>query len=262
MAWSSVLIKIGREDEFKVRPDYFVYNAGSAAAANSSRRPPSLLLLPPSYHYLRNTSTGLLRHGEDDLVVVACLKIVVPQDQDETPDNKDKEDVAEMILLCKGKWWISRWRGITGIEREKLPYCTSSCSVVPVGDNMLCWVFKSSGLMFCNVLDERRVLRYVPLPDDPHCSANYSSSWNVCVTSGGNVVKFVNMYARCCCGGAGASECKHSKHCYVVKTWTLTMDSMTWVLDGMMDSTELWTHDSYKSLPCRQPGYPVAVLAS
>ncbi|GJN28683.1 hypothetical protein PR202_gb16840 [Eleusine coracana subsp. coracana] len=63
-----------------------------------------------------------------------------------------------------------------------------------------------------NMFDERLGLRYVPLPDDPRCSANYSSSRNVCVTAGGDTVKFVNTFARCCCGGDGATECKRSKN--------------------------------------------------
>lgn len=41
----SMLIKVAREREFEVRPDNFIYNAGTAAA-NSSPKPPSLSLLP------------------------------------------------------------------------------------------------------------------------------------------------------------------------------------------------------------------------
>ncbi|KAF8701805.1 hypothetical protein HU200_033123 [Digitaria exilis] len=48
---------------------------------------------------------------------------------------------------------------------------------------------------------------------------------------------------------ADANKRKRSEHCYVIKTWTFRMDSMTWVVDGMMDSTELWADDSYKGLP-------------
>ncbi|KAF8701803.1 hypothetical protein HU200_033121 [Digitaria exilis] len=257
----SMLVKVTRESYYKVRPDYFVYNAGNAAA-NSSQRPPSLLLLPPGYHYLDKDSTGLLRRGEDDLVV-ANLKMVEPKDDDTTPKDKQQQQqhVAEMTLLRSGKWWTLRWSRITGIEKEKLRYWISSRCVIPVGDDTLCWIISMhEGLIFCKVYEERPVLQYVPLPEDPRCSAGYYSSWNVCVTSGGNAVKFVNRFARCCCGGAGASKCKHSEDCYVIKTWTLRMDSMTWVVDGMMDSTELWAHDSYKGLPRLEPGFPVVSM--
>lgn len=35
---------------------------------------------------------------------------------------------------------------------------------------------------------------------------------------------------------------------------------MTWVLDGMMDSTELWALDAYKSLPRVPPRFPVVSM--
>ncbi|KAF8659099.1 hypothetical protein HU200_058745 [Digitaria exilis] len=204
----SMLIKVAREsDYYRARPDYFLYNAGNAAANSPQRRPPSLLLLPPSYHYyLNKASTGLLRRGEDDLVV-ANLKMAKPKDDDTTPKNKQQQQhVAEMTLLRSGKWWTLRWSRITGIEKEKLRYWISSRCVIPVAPITI------------------RAGTYV------------------CVTSGSNAVKFVNRFARCCCGGAGASK----------------MDSMTWVVDGMVDSTELWAHDSYNGLPRLEPGFPVA----
>ncbi|TVU01044.1 hypothetical protein EJB05_53525, partial [Eragrostis curvula] len=38
------------------------------------------------------------------------------------------------------------------------------------------------------------------------------------------------------------------------------MDSMTWVIDGMMDATELWALDAYKGLPRVQVGFPVVSM--
>nr|CAB3467569.1 unnamed protein product [Digitaria exilis] len=243
----SVLIKVSREGGSDKTKDYFVYNAGTAATG--SPRPPSLSLLPPYSGYLRNDWTGILRRGEDDLVV-ACLKIETRKNDDNTP----KEHVPEMLMFRSGKWWKIRWARIIGIENDELVYFWSS-RVIPVGDNMLCWFCLHRGLIFYIVDDKRLV--YKPLPDDP---SSAHSGRNVCVTSAGNVVKFVNMFARCCCGGGGASECKHSKNCYAIKTWTLRMDSMTWVLDGMMDCTELWVLDAYKSLPRVRPEFPVVSM--
>ncbi|GJN07341.1 hypothetical protein PR202_ga25165 [Eleusine coracana subsp. coracana] len=174
--------------------------------AGNAVQPPSLSLLPPCYRYLVSDSTGmLLRHGEDELVV-ARLEIVTPNDK--TPKEHHVADKC----------------------------------VIPVGDDMLCWVWTHQGLILCNVFDENNlVLRYVPLPKDDatSCGTGISSSGNVCVTS----------------------QCKHSKNCFIIKTWKLRMDSMTWVLDGIMDSSEMWALHTYdKSLPRVRPEYPVVSM--
>nr|CAB3482783.1 unnamed protein product [Digitaria exilis] len=248
----SVLVRASREGDYGKPKDYFVYNAGTTAT--DSPRPPSLSLLPPCYHYMYKDSTGILRRSENDLVV-ARLKIEARNNGDKTPK---KDHVAEMLMFRSGEWWNIRWARIAGIENDELGrYLWSSSSVIPVGDNMLCWVCLGRGLIFFNVDDDDARLVYVPLPEDPRSA--YSGR-NVCVTSAGNLVKFVNMFARCCCGGDGASECEHSKHCYVIKTWTLRMDSMTWVLDGMIDCTELWALDAFKSLPHVRLEFPVVSM--
>ncbi|TVU01043.1 hypothetical protein EJB05_53524, partial [Eragrostis curvula] len=245
----SVLIRIVREE----RNNYFIYNAGTTDAGSS--QPPSLSLLPPCSRYLAKDKTGILRCGEDGLVV-ARLEMV--QLKDETPTKH----VADVVRFRSGAWYIERPRisGVSNGTEEEMFLSSWFCwSVIPVGDDMLCWVSLHRGLIFSKVYNERLTLQYVPLPEDASCTEHFYSSWNVCVTAV-DTVKFVNIFARCCCGGAGGCKCQHSQHAYLIKTWTLRMDSMTWVIDGMMDATELWALNAYKSLPRIQVGFPVVSM--
>ncbi|KAF8701813.1 hypothetical protein HU200_033134 [Digitaria exilis] len=158
----SVLVRASREGDYGKPKDYFVYNAGTTAT--DSPRPPSLSLLPPCYHYMYKDSTGILRRSENDLVV-ARLKIEARNNGDKTPK---KDHVAEMLMFRSGEWWNIRWARIAGIENDELGrYLWSSSSVIPVGDNMLCWVCLGRGLIFFNVDDDDARLVYVPLPEDP-----------------------------------------------------------------------------------------------
>ncbi|KAL6653275.1 hypothetical protein ACP70R_008853 [Stipagrostis hirtigluma subsp. patula] len=267
----SMLIRISYEHGYGDEGDYFVYNAGAAAA--DPPRPPSLLLLPPYYvprkqldlyssgpgdlvqHDLDDNSTGLLRRGEDELVV-AQLMVVANKD---TPRQK----VAELLLLRSGKWstrrpLISHGDGKAG---EPLPSSWATTTTVAVGDRLLCWADSSRGLLLCDVYDDDPVLRYVPLPVEA-AEPLYGdrSSRNVSVTAGG-AVKFINVFPRCCCGGAGSSNCRHSYRAYTINTWTLRMDDMVWVMDGMVDSTELWAQDAYEErVPRVQLDDPIVSL--
>ena len=72
-------------------------------------------------------------------------------------------------------------------------------------------------------------------------------------------MKFVGVFPRCCCGGAGATHCRRSRHAYTVRTWTLSTDTMAWAMDAMVDATELWALDAAKALPRAQPAYPIIV---
>ncbi|KAL6626945.1 hypothetical protein ACP70R_030671 [Stipagrostis hirtigluma subsp. patula] len=240
--------------------DHFVYNAGAAAAGTP--RPPSLSLLPPYYsageqmgpysscpgaplkHILNHDSAGLLRRGEDEFVV-AELKMVASV---ATPTQV----VTKLLLFRSGVWSIKRpliRRSDGKDDGEEPPSWARADTVLPVGDRLLCWVDVSGGLMFCDVFDESPELRYVPLPmDAAEPQFGQRSSRNVSVTAGG-AVKFVNVFPRCCCGGAGASDCRHSHRAYTINTWTLTVDDMAWVMDGMVDATELWALDAYEGLP-------------
>ncbi|TVT99927.1 hypothetical protein EJB05_54668, partial [Eragrostis curvula] len=255
----SVLFQIsveeGRFDDHTV--DHLVYNAGVTAGPNP--RPPSVSLIPPyylsdeevekTYRYsttprrpvhrrLEVGATGILRRGEEDFVV-AELKMVVVN------DDAPKKKAAELLMLRSGEWTVQRptVRHITGEEvREPLLSSWKTRAILPVGDKQLCWVDQFRGLMFSNVFDDSPSLQYVAPPVKPYCS-------NMSVTANGSVVKFVNIFPRCCCGSQGATECHRSSHAYTINTWTLRLDDMAWVMDGMMDSTEVWALDAYNGLP-------------
>ncbi|KAL6653284.1 hypothetical protein ACP70R_008862 [Stipagrostis hirtigluma subsp. patula] len=94
---------------------------------------------------------------------------------------------------------------------------------------MLCWVDLAHGLMFSDLFEEGPRLRYPPLPGDHFFDR--SSCRNVCVTAGG-MLKFVNIFPRCCCGGA----------------------------DGIVDCTKIWALDGYECIPRVQLDYPVVSM--
>ncbi|KAL6658425.1 hypothetical protein ACP70R_004011 [Stipagrostis hirtigluma subsp. patula] len=251
----SVLIRISYEQGYGDEGDYFVYNAGAAAA--DPPRPPSLLLLPPYYvprkqldlyssgpgdlvqHDLDDNSTGLLRRGEDELVV-AELTVVANKD---TPRQK----VAELLLLRSGKWstmrpLISHGDGKAG---ERLPSSWTTTTTVAVGDRLLCWADSSRGLLLCEVYDDDPVLRYVPLPVE---GLRRSPSTGT-------------DRAATCASRPVARNCRHSYRAYTINAWTLRMDDMVWVMDGMVDSTELWAQDAYEEhVPRVQLDDPIVSL--
>jgi hypothetical protein len=192
-----VLIVVSIEDEHDYTTDYFVYNAGAAAA--DPPRLPSLSLLPP-FHLVYH-GTGLVRRGEDELVVAQLQTVSSARSEPGTPELMR---VADLSLFRAGEW--------------KLPSFWSA--VVPVSDRLLCWVdLRCLGVVLCDVFEETPRLQYLPLPRDNIWGQ--PSNRNVCVTAGGNMLKFVNIFPRCCCGGAGASHCERSRHAYTIHTWTM-----------------------------------------
>ncbi|TVU00903.1 hypothetical protein EJB05_53634, partial [Eragrostis curvula] len=254
--WPEVMAAHGDSVLFQISvgeqtDDQFVYNAGVAASPNP--RPPTLSLLPPYYltekevargYYpnrrptqpvrrsLDPNATGLARRGEDEFVV-AELQHVYLSDEDDNPSGV-------LLRLRSGEWRVERPRIIShGRNKRKKDYFKAD-NVLALRDGLLCWVNIISGLLFCNVFDETPELRYVPLP--VKCG-------DVCVTGGGSTVKCVDISPRCCCGGKGATKCRRSRHAYTVKTWMLRMDDMVWVIDALVDSTEIWALDAYKDLP-------------
>ncbi|TVT97291.1 hypothetical protein EJB05_57467, partial [Eragrostis curvula] len=263
----SVLIEIGHADNPCVT-DHFVYNAGAAAA--DPRRPPSLSLPPPYFlaeeavgdNFLRPVhrclelfATGLLRRGDDDEIVVAELTTVAAS------EDEKKKNVVELFMLRSGVWSIN-YPPISCRDaddrrgRQDLPTLWKSDIVVPVGDRLLCWVDFCIGLVFCDVFEENLRLQYVPLPKDE--SFIQLKNRNVCVTAGGDTLKFVNIFPNCCCGGEDASKCDRCHNAYTIKTWALSTDDMVWVMDSMVGSTELQAVlDSYEDLPRVPLSYPV-----
>ncbi|CAL4985480.1 unnamed protein product [Urochloa decumbens] len=217
--------------------DHFVYNIGDVAA----------ILVPA--HALRTRE-----------FVVADLNVLDVSDDPHAPK------AAELLLLrsaAAGEWIMKRppmshYNGDGG----ELPAASwTNHTVIPFRDR-LCWVDLRHGLMFADVFNENPALRYVPLPDvhvDP-CITEPSER-NVCVTDGGGTIKFVDICPRYRCKGAGHAYCQSSHHAYTVRTWTLRMHDMAWVKDGSIDSTELWSLDSYKGIiPRVELDYPVVCI--
>ncbi|TVU26644.1 hypothetical protein EJB05_29198, partial [Eragrostis curvula] len=160
----------------------------------------SRLVISPTKRAWRHRHPAL--PGEEEFVV-AELKTVDVNDKDDACTPKK---ATELLLLCSGEWTVQRptIRHHTTGEVVKLPPLWKATTVIPVpaaaGDEQLCWVDKFRGLIFSNVFDETPELRYVPPPvDHPYCS-------NACITGGGSVIKFVNIFARCCCGRRGATK--------------------------------------------------------
>ncbi|CAM0146228.1 unnamed protein product [Urochloa decumbens] len=272
---ASVLIEVGF-DTYPESYDHFVYNAGTAVG--NSPRPPMLSLLPRCYRddgerflygeerrgpvqrYLDSDATGLLqRGGEDDNIVVAVLNM-------RTVSGDDKA-ALELVLFRSGEWSVKRPTIIT--NDEPVPSSWKSNTVIPVGDRMLCWVDLLHGLVICfDVFDEEPILRFVSLPVEVSelTPGPRPSSQNACATSDGSNVKFVAVVPRCCCGGVGATFCRSSHDAYTIRTWTLSLnnddntDDMAWVMDGMMDATELWGLDAYHGLPRVQLAYPIVSM--
>ncbi|KAL6658422.1 hypothetical protein ACP70R_004008 [Stipagrostis hirtigluma subsp. patula] len=257
----SVLIQVVLEERYnECTADHFVYNAGAAAA--DPPLPPSLSLLPPHFlteeekdrlvlppptapmqRQLNTSATGILRRGEDELVVAEL----------------EMAPVAKLLILRSGEWSVKRPPvSRVGGDCWDVPSSWSTDTVVPVLGRLLCWVDLLRGIVFSDVFEENPGLRFVPLPKDPCFERAFYR--NVCATAGGATVKFVNIFPRCCCGEAGTSFCRRSSHAYVVHAWTLKMDDMTWVMDGMIDATELWALDEYKGLPRVELAYPVVSM--
>ncbi|CAL4994963.1 unnamed protein product [Urochloa decumbens] len=261
---------------------YFVYSAGNAASVPP--RPPSLSLLPPCYcriekksggcysylqrgpvqRYLNAQDTGLVRHCKGGLVVASLRDIDGGGDDD---GAKVEHRAAELLLLRDGEWSAMQAafrNGEGGKDRELRLSSWETHNVFSVGDDgLLCFVQFGQGPMFSNVFDETPVLRHVRFPPSEEVDGPQTcrgSSQDVCATSDGTV-KFVDVQSRCCCGSYGATHCRHSSNTYTIKTWTLKMDDMEWVMDGMLDATELWALDAYnKALPRVQLAYPIVSL--
>uniref|UniRef100_A0A0D9XPL3 DUF1618 domain-containing protein n=1 Tax=Leersia perrieri TaxID=77586 RepID=A0A0D9XPL3_9ORYZ len=269
----SLLVEFFSSSNPRGNIDHFVYNASDAAA--DPPRPPSLLLLPvyrteseedEIKTMLDSNTTGLLlRHGGDDGgendLVVADLAVV------EGPRLKD----AKLVILRSGEWSITRAPVVHFDGRnddEPLPAWTTH-AVVPVGDRRLCWIGLYRGIIVCDVFDEIPQLQFLSLPlealtgeydddDYPNNKRNFVvTDRSVCVTNDETTLKLIHTNPRCCCGRAGMTFCDHSHGAFVIKTWALTMEDgdMTWTMDAMVDSTELWSQ--HAGFPHYSPAHPI-----
>ncbi|KAL6653291.1 hypothetical protein ACP70R_008869 [Stipagrostis hirtigluma subsp. patula] len=262
----SVLLEIRHRIRCSSRFDYFVYRAAGAA------RPPSLCLLPaldyhemfepeehgaplsPGERMLLKETTGLLRRGEDELLVVS-LKVRY--------ENWVPQDTAGLCVFRLGgrQWEFKEAVPIVLHDRDELEqWLHYESSVVPIGDRFLCWVNYLCGFLLLDITEASPKLRYVPLPVQPHkrrgCSCcelepEGQNFRNMCA-AGADVVRFVSIDPRCCCGGPGTSTCAHSQFAFTVTSWTLSLSMdkpMTWVKDGVLDCVELWSQPGYEGLP-------------
>ncbi|KAF0895791.1 hypothetical protein E2562_016524 [Oryza meyeriana var. granulata] len=250
----------GERTGYRLVFNHFAYVAGGGGA---SRRPPSLSLLPPcnfTMQYQRKTdrsrrvtmahaaahsddtailrhgetrkfaskNTGVLRRGEDELAVV---QLELGYD---TPRS-----TAELCVLRPGRDYWELMRLSILHDGETVGNELSSWhadAVVPIGDRFLCWVDYLRGFLLC-------------------CSTRTPIS-----ADGSAAVGFVSVDRRCCGGGSvNRSNCPRSVFAFTITTWTLTIDTMTWTKDGVLDSDELWALPGYEEhrLPRVPAEYPV-----
>ncbi|KAG0528994.1 hypothetical protein BDA96_05G060000 [Sorghum bicolor] len=278
--------------------DYFVYD-GACASRRSLPRPPRLTLLPErqiprrrhddddSVRALNLSDTGLLRRGDDELLV-AQLEAITLREPRDTADLR----VLRLGGRGGGGWELNKAVPIVqnhgGGKLHVLPDWWEAVGVIPVGDRYLCWLNYLAGLLVCDMADKAShfKLRYVRLPaklvgdydddydydeangytssnDDDPPSMKYSR--NMCA-AGAGAVRLVSVDSRCCCGGrlrvrggSRPSTCKRSRFAFTVTTWTLKLRTMTWVQDGVWDCDELWRLPEYRNrnLPRVPLEYPV-----
>ncbi|BAT12900.1 Os11g0174700 [Oryza sativa Japonica Group] len=141
---------------------------------------------------------------------------------------------------------------------------------------MLCWVDLYRGIIVCDLFDEIPQLRYVSLPVDAPAAkfdngrGDYSINPRMCprqkrsfwVSDNGGELRFLDVSPRCCCGDLGATTCNNARNAFVISSWTLKMNDMRWVMDAMVDATELWSLDAYTGhgLPRVRPEYPLMIM--
>ncbi|KAL6595686.1 hypothetical protein ACP70R_048026 [Stipagrostis hirtigluma subsp. patula] len=238
--------KLGGSSNFT--DDSFVYKTSAA-------EPPSLSLLPYPAGKLQldSRNTGLLRRGEDELLVVKLFL-----------ELGYRTDTATMWMHRLGSHeWEKKQVPI--IVAEEVPReGLDSCTTVPVGDRFMCWVDYHSGLVVCDMAEESLKLRYVDLPmipeDDFGCRPNNRDTWDMCAV-GDSAVRFVSIDPRCCCGHSpSTSASPNSDELFVVTTWTLalTMEKpMVWVKENKLDCEELWALPGYEGLPRTLVEFPV-----
>jgi hypothetical protein len=181
----------------------------------------------------------------------------------ERDDKVHKEAALHLLRSSSCEWRVKR-PVISGYADADAGECVDDLAsswgnnlVIPVGDQLLCWVDLARGLLFSDdVFDESPSLRYVRFPEDADTGLR-----SVCVTADGSTINFVNVFPRCCCGGAGKSKCRASHHAYAIHTWTLRMDvDMAWVMDGSLDASQVWALDGYKGLPRVELDSPVVSM--
>ncbi|KAL6658435.1 hypothetical protein ACP70R_004021 [Stipagrostis hirtigluma subsp. patula] len=248
--------------------DYFVYSTSAAKPPTLSPIPaiPSELVEPHRCN-INMWSTGLLRCGEDELMVVHL----------DLMTDRPRETAYLYVLRFSRREWelkpavpIVVDEGGTSNEpvQNQMPQTTDVA--VPVGDRFMCWAdYNRSGLLLCDMAEASPKLRYMPLPVIPHGGYGYyddgyvpdkEHSRKICA-AGANSLRFVSIDPRCCCGHSPSrSSCPHGRVSFTVTTWTLTLrtdKAMKWVKESTIDCEEIWALPGYKGLPRVHPEFPV-----
>uniref|UniRef100_A0A0E0F326 DUF1618 domain-containing protein n=1 Tax=Oryza meridionalis TaxID=40149 RepID=A0A0E0F326_9ORYZ len=270
----SVLIKVSRlPPRLQRRP---LRLQGISRRRRRRRRPLAGTGTAAVAYFAFHNAIGMLRRGEDDLVV-AELTV------ERRPDTPRLEE-AKLLVFRSGEWSVKRApisRGSSGSSRE-LSAPWENDMAVPVGDRLLCYVDLHHGVIIVSdVFGDRDPghprLRYVPFPVDPPIKSlqadedsrgcpNVSRTVGAVVTGdgGGAALKFVDISPRCCCGSLGKyTTCDRSSQAFAIRTWTLRIHhlrDMAWEMDAMIDATELWSLDAYAGLPLARPEYPAVSM--
>ncbi|KAL6870780.1 hypothetical protein ACP4OV_014628 [Aristida adscensionis] len=253
----------------------FVYRAGGVAGDALRRALSRLPASRPQERLAFDSSTGLLRRGEDELLLIQL-------------ELTSESDTAKLRVLGIGsREWLPQWEtkeavpiivddeGAVGDGGEWLLWPEPDAAV-PVGDRFMCWVNYLSCVLVCDMAaaaaEGSPTIRCVPLPvaPPPRKRSRYDDGpeaeyyRNMCAAAGG-AVRLVSVDPRCCCGGPGTSTCSRSASAFTVTTWTLRLggamddgeEPMAWVKDGVLDCEELWAQPGYEGLSRAQPWCPV-----
>lgn len=280
----SVLLKMShRRLLCDFEDDHFMYRAGGTTS------PPTISLLPerdfltkaeqvyadrvspPIRPKLHSRRTCLLHRGDGDVLLAEL---------DSLYDSSSRRYMVEFCLLRHGslEWELKEpvpiiWDQEGGKGIEQLQRRSGIDTIIPLGDQLLCWVTYETGFLLCDMGDAAASpkVRYVPLPPgvcwDPveyqrDMSVKHSMNMGA---AGARAVRFVSVDPHCCCGGLGKTTCAHSRYAFTINTWTmknLGMDDkpLTWVKDGEIDCEELWGLPGYEGLPRANLMCPIVSL--
>ncbi|KAM0848898.1 hypothetical protein ACQ4PT_054095 [Festuca glaucescens] len=169
-----------------------------------------------------------------------------------------------MLRSGEREWELKRLPLIHDEGKLQEISCWDTDKAIPVGNRFLFWVDYYRGIIYSDVWEETPELRYMSLPVKPdpsryHKHGRHGLSYrSLGATDTGDAVRFVEVFARCCCGCRGTTFCARSSYAFNITTWDLRMDDMTtWDKVGVVDCDELWSHPSYHGVvPHIRPEYP------